>query len=98
MAMIGEHGLDTRTGGQLRVNCLKCNEPFREGLEDSFIRLDGTLVHVSCRTFDEYFEALLGHALQAHGPEHSANNTEVDGEASDGYAACVKGRHDEVHS
>jgi len=68
MAMIGEHELDIRTVGQLRVNCPKCNKPFREGPEDSFTRLDGTLVHVSCRTFDEYFEALIGHALKKHGP------------------------------
>ena len=83
MAMIGEHELDIRTVGQLRVNCPKCNKPFREGPEDSFTRLDGTLVHVSCRTFDEYFEALLGHALKERGVEHSVNNTEADGEAPD---------------
>jgi hypothetical protein len=67
----------------LTVNCPTCNKPFREDLDDGFTRLDGTLVHTSCRTFDDYFEALLGHTSEEHGPELSANTTEADGEASD---------------
>ena len=78
---MGKHELHTKIGGQVGVSCPKCDKPFREGLEDSFIRLDGTLVHISCRTFDDYFEALFGHALKEHGPEHAVNTTEADGEA-----------------
>jgi len=77
--MIGKPELHAKIGGQLGVNCPKCNKPFRDGLDDGFTRLDGTLVHASCRTFDDYFEALLGHSLKEHRSEHSANNTEVDG-------------------
>lgn len=80
------------------MKCPKCNKPFRKGHDDSFTRLDGTLVHISCRTFDDYFEALLGHALKEHGPGYPANNTEAEGQASDGYAAHGKGKHNEAHS
>lgn len=47
-----------------KSKCNRCGKPFRADFEDGMKLLDGTLVHIWCRTAEEQLECMLSMTLE----------------------------------